>query len=99
MENCGIEASLDMSGIGAGVAYADDDGSNNDKRNFICVMGCGRSYRSYHTMTRHMKYECGTEKMFQCTICKKRFSHKHHLKNHCGNSKKCSGGMGVIQDD
>ena len=49
---------------------------------YFCMIGCGRSYKSYHTMTRHMKFECSTGKKFECDVCKRRFSHKHHLKNH-----------------
>lgn len=63
-----------------------------EEKNYMCQLGCGRSYRTYHTMTRHMKFECGTEKMFRCTVCEKRFSHKHHLKNHCVNVRRCRGG-------
>lgn len=40
-----------------------------------------------------MKFECGVEKLFHCVSCDKRFSHKHHLKNHCLHSKKCAFGM------
>lgn len=49
---------------------------------------CGRCKKAYEyksTLKRHLTYECGVEKMFQCPQCFARFRRKGHLKSHVFN--------------
>lgn len=33
-------------------------------------------------MIKHKRFECGVERKFECSICFKKFRHKHHVKDH-----------------
>ena len=70
------------------------NGSTNDQVSYSCP-NCKRVYNWKYNLTRHMRYECGTESRFQCAHCKRCFPHKqnaihhnirkhriHHEKNH-----------------
>lgn len=48
---------------------------------FICTK-CTKSYRLRHSLTRHMKFECGKEPMYPCHKCPRRFKHKYDLNVH-----------------
>lgn len=51
----------------------------------FCPNNCGRSYLGCHrkqTLKRHLKFECGMEPRFQCSICNKRFTYKSNLIQH-----------------
>lgn len=64
-----------------------------------CQNGCGRHYAHYSNMRRHMVHECfGSERRFQCSVCLRKFNHKHHLKNHCTSIKPCRKGMKQLWD-
>ena len=65
-----------------------------DQVSYSCP-NCKRVYNWKYNLTRHMRYECGTESRFQCAHCKRCFPHKqnaihhnirkhriHHEKNH-----------------
>ncbi|KAG8308268.1 hypothetical protein J6590_002357 [Homalodisca vitripennis] len=44
---------------------------------------CGRSYSRPSHLRRHRQFDCGSvSRQFACTICTKRFKHKHHLNDH-----------------
>lgn len=49
---------------------------------FICPNKCGRKYRYLRGLRRHLSYECGKDKQFQCKICFKTFVHKDKLRRH-----------------
>ncbi|KAH1002465.1 hypothetical protein HUJ04_008551 [Dendroctonus ponderosae] len=48
---------------------------------FPCAT-CGKFYKYKTSLNKHIKYECNKEPRFLCTICKKRFFQKIHLKKH-----------------
>ncbi|KAL1452045.1 hypothetical protein WDU94_006363 [Cyamophila willieti] len=43
---------------------------------------CGNSYARLHSLSRHVKFECGVAPKFECFICHKRSKHKHNLLLH-----------------
>lgn len=47
-----------------------------------CPQNCGRSYKHKHSLTNHLKYECGVQPQFICKNCSRTFKLKHHLKKH-----------------
>lgn len=52
-----------------------------------CPNSCGRSYQGRHrkgNLNKHIKYECGGQKKFNCLNCGKRFTQKGDLKTHYG---------------
>ncbi|XP_072382440.1 uncharacterized protein lola isoform X4 [Diabrotica undecimpunctata] len=48
---------------------------------FMCTK-CTKSYRLRHSLTRHIKFECGKEPMHACSLCPKKFKHKYDLNVH-----------------
>ncbi|XP_024080817.1 gastrula zinc finger protein XlCGF57.1-like [Cimex lectularius] len=54
-----------------------------DKLNkrFTCSK-CFTSYKHKHTLTKHVKYECGIEKQFGCQFCPFKSKRKHNVKTH-----------------
>ncbi len=49
---------------------------------FVCPNGCGRLYRLKNSLYKHMKFDCGVEKQFECYVCGKQFSRKTSMRNH-----------------
>ncbi|KAF2890521.1 hypothetical protein ILUMI_15652 [Ignelater luminosus] len=43
---------------------------------------CGKKYKYKRGFVRHYKYECVTDKQFQCEICLKTFRQRWYLKTH-----------------
>ena len=43
---------------------------------------CHRVYIWKYNLTRHLKYECGTQKRFKCWICNKKFPHRQNCLEH-----------------
>ncbi|XP_076060701.1 uncharacterized protein LOC143036811 isoform X2 [Oratosquilla oratoria] len=43
---------------------------------------CSRSYTCLSTYKRHVRFECGVEKQFECPFCCARFAHNYMLKRH-----------------
>ncbi|RZF39472.1 hypothetical protein LSTR_LSTR000993 [Laodelphax striatellus] len=50
-------------------------------KRFACPK-CNRSYRGRNGLQQHMKFECGKEPQFSCTLCPKKFHRKSTLKSH-----------------
>lgn len=53
----------------------------------VCPNLCGRKYSGKFrkpNLKRHLKYECGVPRRFQCMFCQKSFVHKAHVKGHMG---------------
>lgn len=48
---------------------------------FKCLR-CGRAYSVPYSLDRHLKYECGVEKKFSCSVCSRRFSRRDILRVH-----------------
>lgn len=65
----------------------------SNPKTIYCENQCGRGYSSFQNMRRHMTFECGSEKRFQCSVCCRKFSHKHHLKAHCRSLEMCRNGF------
>lgn len=55
--------------------------ANFSHKRFICPQ-CGRRYAIKTTMNRHIKFECGIEPKFKCTICPNAFHQKANLRRH-----------------
>lgn len=50
-----------------------------------CPNNCGHSYTGIQckkNLKRHLKFECGVEPQFHCSLCLKPFRHKSSLKSH-----------------
>ncbi|XP_012270367.1 longitudinals lacking protein, isoforms A/B/D/L isoform X22 [Orussus abietinus] len=43
---------------------------------------CGRGYKMKHSLSKHMKYECGGQRMFKCDLCERRFTQNVSLRRH-----------------
>lgn len=48
---------------------------------FYCEK-CGRGYKLRSSLNNHIKWECGKEPVFPCSVCHVRFAHKGNLKKH-----------------
>lgn len=48
---------------------------------FMCPK-CTKTYRLKHSLTRHVKFECGQEPKHSCNYCHRRFKHKYDLTVH-----------------
>lgn len=51
---------------------------------FICPK-CTKTYRLKHSLTRHIKYECGMDPIFSCNFCDRKFKHNYDLNVHIRN--------------
>lgn len=43
---------------------------------------CDRNYSVPSTLERHLKYECGVPKQFECGVCRRKFSRRDILRCH-----------------
>ncbi|XKL69569.1 hypothetical protein PGB90_007338 [Kerria lacca] len=43
---------------------------------------CGNCYARHHSLSRHIRFECGVDPQFECPICHKKSKHKHNLLLH-----------------
>lgn len=43
---------------------------------------CLRTYKLKSSLNNHIRFECGGQRKFNCSICSKKFSQKVTLKNH-----------------
>lgn len=43
---------------------------------------CGNAYARPHSLSRHLRFECGVEPQFECPVCHKKSKHKHNLVLH-----------------
>lgn len=48
---------------------------------FMCP-NCTKTYRLKHSLTRHIKLECGKDPQYRCNECNRKFKHKYDLKVH-----------------
>lgn len=48
---------------------------------FMCPK-CTKTYRLKHSLTRHIKFECGQEPKYSCNYCDRRFKHRYDLTVH-----------------
>lgn len=55
--------------------------TKNEVRGYSCSK-CGNAYSRPHSLSRHIRFECGVEPQFECPICHKRSKHKHNLLLH-----------------
>lgn len=55
--------------------------SLDDPKKFKCDR-CGRRYQHQGTLSRHKRYECGTEFQFSCLYCSKQFRRNEILRLH-----------------
>lgn len=58
---------------------------------FYCANGCGKSYTLLANMRKHLRFACMGVRQFQCQLCLKRFTYKHHLQHHQKSSTVCLG--------
>lgn len=49
---------------------------------YICPKHCGKTFVQKGSLVRHLKYECGVIKQFQCEKCLNRFCYKFQLQKH-----------------
>lgn len=52
---------------------------------FFACPRCGKVYRLYHSLRRHMRVECGHEPRHACPNCGRRFKHRFNLLAHMRN--------------
>lgn len=53
----------------------------NPRGKFTCER-CHREYNYMHNLRRHLKYECGNEKTFQCMCCVYKAKRRDVLRAH-----------------
>jgi len=51
-------------------------------RRWVCLNNCGRTYLNKKSLIRHLRYECGVKRQFQCFMCFHQFKLQCHLKKH-----------------
>nr|CAH7762013.1 unnamed protein product [Callosobruchus chinensis] len=51
------------------------------KSDFACPV-CGKIYKVYRSLWRHLKYECQKEPAFSCPLCRYRAKHKASITKH-----------------
>lgn len=49
---------------------------------YQCPNLCGRSYKYKRGVHTHVKFECGVEPKFLCSLCPKKFARKFQLESH-----------------
>jgi len=54
---------------------------NPNKQTFKCQK-CGKCYNWNYNLNRHMRFECGIENRFACSMCQKRFPYKQNAAIH-----------------
>lgn len=59
-------------------------------RRWVCPNECGRKYLNKKSLIRHLRYECGVKRQFQCSMCFQQFKLQGHLKKHL---RKCFAGI------
>jgi hypothetical protein len=52
-----------------------------NKQAFKCGK-CGKCYNWNYNLNRHMRFECGINNRFECTLCRKRFPYKQNAAIH-----------------
>lgn len=52
-----------------------------NKQSFKCQK-CGKCYNWNYNLNRHMRFECGIENRFECSMCQKRFPYKQNAAIH-----------------
>ncbi|VVC28698.1 Zinc finger C2H2-type [Cinara cedri] len=43
---------------------------------------CIKTYARLHSLSRHVRFECGVDPKFECPVCHKKSKHKHNLLLH-----------------
>ncbi|XP_011686593.1 PREDICTED: longitudinals lacking protein, isoform G isoform X28 [Wasmannia auropunctata] len=69
---------------GCEVAYLVDDISKSSVV-FSCHQ-CGRTYQMRHNLVKHLRFECGGQKHFACSICPSRYTQNGKLRQHMLNA-------------
>jgi len=59
------------------------------KTRYFCPNNCGKSYKFSNTLNRHVKYECGDLRKFNCPCCTKAFKQKSAMQGHAATIHKC----------
>lgn len=54
---------------------------SSNQLGFTCPR-CGNAYARPHSLSRHIRFECGVDPKFECPICHKKSKHKHNLMLH-----------------
>lgn len=70
--------------VRASRAQGNDDFVDEAEEIFRCPNSCGKKYKHKCSLSKHLKYECGSLKLFKCHMCQRRFAQKNHLKTHLG---------------
>ncbi|XP_011882469.1 PREDICTED: gastrula zinc finger protein XlCGF57.1-like [Vollenhovia emeryi] len=52
---------------------------------FTCHQ-CGRTYQIRHNLLKHLRYECGGQKHFACSLCPSRYTQNGKLRQHMLNA-------------
>lgn len=60
---------------------------------WVCQNKCGRKYLNKKSLIRHLRYECGVKRQFQCSMCFQQFKLQCHLKKHL---RTCVSRIGAI---
>ncbi|KAG5320245.1 ZBT18 protein, partial [Pseudoatta argentina] len=47
---------------------------------------CGRTYQSRHNLVKHLRFECGGQKHFACSLCPSRYTQNGKLRQHMLNA-------------
>ncbi|RZF39448.1 hypothetical protein LSTR_LSTR000969 [Laodelphax striatellus] len=55
--------------------------NSSNQLGFTCPR-CGNAYARPHSLSRHIRFECGVDPKFECPICHKKSKHKHNLMLH-----------------
>jgi len=56
-------------------------GKPGERQSFKCQK-CGKCYNWNYNLNRHMRFECGIENRFECSLCHKRFPYKQNAAIH-----------------